>query len=31
LGGLAVAALAVASFWIALGGRSVLGEGFFGR
>jgi len=31
VGGLAVAGLAVASFWIVLGGRPVLAEGFFGK
>jgi hypothetical protein len=31
LGGIAIAALAITSFWYALGGRPVLGEGFFGK
>ena len=31
VGGLLVGGLAIASFWIALGGRPLLGEGFFGN
>ncbi len=31
LAGLVVGGLAIGSFWIALGGRPVLGDGFFGR